>query len=558
MSEQLPILIYQDAEKAVDVRLDEGQETVWLTQRQMSEVFDVKPQNITIHLKNIYAEEELVEEGTCKEFLQVQIEGGRKVKRARLHYNLDAIISVGYRVNSRRAVRFRQWATRVLRDHLAQGWTLHQQRFEANARELEAAMAGVDRSIWTDRMLAALDNGVKGRKWFSLIDKVHRSSTLASAWLQVYRNQGAAGVDRQSVSRFAAQSGRHLEELQADLAAGRYRPQAVRRIEIPKGDGKTRPLAIPTVKDRIVQAAVKRVIEPILEHEFLPMSYGFRPGRGCKDALRAVDDGLKAGMTWGVDADLQGYFDSIPHDRLMSRVEERLSDGRLLSLLRAWLTQDIVSEMNCWSPTAGAPQGAIISPLLANLYLHPLDQEMTQRGYRMVRYADDFVILCYSEQEARQALAHVQDWVMTNGLTLHPDKPHIGDCRQRGEGFDFLGYRFEAGKRWVRRKSLRAFKDKVRSKTRRTEGKSLRQIIASLNPLLRGWFGYLRHAYRTTFRPLDGFIRRRLRAILRKQEKRPGRGNTGTDTRRWPNRFFAAAGLFTLAEAWQQASQSRC
>ncbi|WP_084173532.1 group II intron reverse transcriptase/maturase [Modicisalibacter zincidurans] len=439
MSEQLPILIYQDAEKAVDVRLDEGQETVWLTQRQMSEVFDVKPQNITIHLKNIYAEEELVEEGTCKEFLQVQIEGGRKVKRARLHYNLDAIISVGYRVNSRRAVRFRQWATRVLRDHLTQGWTLHQQRFEANARELEAAMAGGDRSIWTDRMLAALDNGVKGRKWFSLIDKVHRSSTLASAWLQVYRNQGAAGVDRQSVSRFAAQSGRHLEELQADLAAGRYRPQAVRRIEIPKGGGKTRPLGIPTVKDRIVQAALKRVIEPILEHEFLPMSYGFRPGRGCKDALRAVDDGLKAGMTWGVDADWLGFSDSIPHDRLMSRVEERLSDGRLLSLLRTWLTQDIVSEMNCWSPTAGAPQGAIISPLLANLYLHPLDQEMTQRGYRMVRYADDFVILCYSEQEARQALAHVQDWVMTNGLTLHPDKPHIGDCRQRGEGFDFLG-----------------------------------------------------------------------------------------------------------------------
>ena len=400
-------------------------------------------------------------------------------------------------------------------------------------------MAGVDRSIWTDRMLAALDNGVKGRKWFSLIDKVYRSSTLVSAWLQVYRNQGAAGVDRQSVSRFSSQAERYLEELQADLTTGRYRPQAVRRVEIPKGNGKTRPLGIPTVKDRVVQAAVKRVIEPIFEHEFLPMSYGFRPGRGCKDALRDVDDALKAGMTWVVDADLQGYFDSIPHDRLMTRVEERISDGQLLALLRSWLTQDIVSEMARWSPTEGSPQGAIISPLLANVYLHPLDQEMTQRGYRMVRYADDFVILCYSEREAHQALSHVREWVAANGLTLHPDKTHVGDCRQRGQGFDFLGYRFEAGKRWVRRKSLKAFKDKVRSKTRRTEGKSLRQVIASLNPMLKGWFGYFQHAYWTTFRPLDGFIRRRLRAMLRKQEKRPGQGRGLSDQRRWPNTFFA-------------------
>ncbi len=406
-------------------------------------------------------------------------------------------------------------------------------------------------------MLAALANGVKGRKWFSLIDKVYRSSTLVSAWLQVYRNQGAAGVDRQSVSRFAAQAERYLEELQADLAAGRYRPQAVRRVEIPKGNGKMRPLGIPTVKDRIVQAAVKRVIEPIFEHEFLPMSYGFRPGRGCKDALRDVDDALKAGMTWVVDADLQGYFDSIPHDRLMARVEERISDGRLLALLRSWLSQDIVSDMSRWTPTSGTPQGAIISPLLANLYLHPLDQAMTQHGYRMVRYADDFVILCHSEQEARQALAHVQEWVTTNGLTLHPDKTHIGDCRQQGQGFDFLGYRFEAGKRWVRKKSLKAFKDKVRSRTRRTEGKSLRQVIALLNPMLRGWFGYFRHAYRTTFRLLDGFIRRRLRAMLRKQEKRPGQGRGRCDQQRWPNTFFATAGLFTLAGAWWHASQSR-
>ena len=419
-------------------------------------------------------------------------------------------------------------------------------------------VVGADRLIWTDRMLAALDNGVKGRKWFSLIDKVYRASTLNSAWLQVKRNRGAAGVDRQSVSRFASQAERYLEELQAELATGRYCPQAVRRVEIPKGEGKTRPLGIPTIKDRIVQASVKRVIEPIFEHEFLPMSYGFRPGRGCKDALRDVDDALKAGLTWVVDADLQGYFDSIPHDRLMSHVEERISDGRLLSLIRAWLTQDIVSEMERWSPTAGSPQGAIISPLLANVYLHPLDQAMTQRGYRLVRYADDFVILCHSEREAHQALAHVRDWVEANGLALHPDKTHVGDCRQQGQGFDFLGYRFESGGRWVRRKSLKALKDRVRSQTRRTEGRSLRQVIASLNPMLRGWFGYFRHADRTTFRRLDGFIRRRLRAMLRKQEKRPGRGITLSDTRRWPNRFFATAGLFTMAEAWRLASQSRC
>lgn len=419
------------------------------------------------------------------------------------------------------------------------------------------SLVGIDRSIWTDRMLAALDNGVKGRKWFSLIDKVYRSSTLVGAWLQVYRNHGAAGIDQQSVTRFAAQAERHLEELQADLKAGRYRPQAVRRVEIPKGNGKTRPLGIPTVKDRVVQAAVKRVIEPIFEHDFLPMSYGFRPGRGCKDALRDVDEALKAGKTWVVDADLQGYFDSIPHDRLMARVEERISDGRLLALLRSWLTQDIVSEMGRWSPTTGTPQGAIISPLLANLYLHPLDEEMTRLGYRMVRYADDFVILCHSEQEAQRALARVREWVAANGLTLHPDKTHVGDCRQPGQGFEFLGYRFEAGRRWVRRKSLKAFKDKVRGKTRRTEGKSLRQVIASLNPLLRGWFGYFQHAYRTTFDALDKLIRRRLRAMLRKQEKRPGRGRTFADQQRWPIKFFATAGLFTLADAWRQASQPR-
>ena len=277
---------------------------------------------------------------------------------------------------------------------------------EVSARAIQAESAPtqwdwVDRTVWTERMLAALGNGVKGNKWFSLIDKVYRPGTLQAAWEQVKANRGAAGIDRQSIEGFAANTGRYLNELAKELEEGRYRPQAVRRVEIPKAGGKTRPLGIPTVKDRIVQTAVKRVIEPIFEKEFLPMSYGFRPGRGCKDALREVDKYLKEGHVHVVDADLQGYFDSIPHPLLKERIEERISDGRLLELLAGWLRQDIVKGLERWTPTGGTPQGAVISPLLANLYLHQLNERMAKLGYRMVRYADDFVVLCPSGTGAR-------------------------------------------------------------------------------------------------------------------------------------------------------------
>jgi RNA-directed DNA polymerase len=415
----------------------------------------------------------------------------------------------------------------------------------------------VDRTIWTERMLAALGNGVKGNKWFSLIDKVYRPSTLQAAWEQVKANRGAAGIDKQSIEGFAAHSERYLNELAKDLEEGRYQAQAVRRVEIPKAGGKTRPLGIPTVKDRIVQTAVKRVIEPIFEHEFLPMSYGFRPGRGCKDALREVDGYLKEGNTHVVDADLKGYFDSIPHRLLEERIFERISDGRLLELLAGWLRQDIVKELEKWTPVAGTPQGAVISPLLANLYLHPLDEIMVRQGYRMVRYADDFVILCKSAEQAQTALDEVKAWVEANGLTLHPDKTHVGDCRQEGQGFEFLGYRFEAGKRLVRKKSLQGFKDKIREKTRRNRGESLARIIADLTPMIRGWYGYFKHAGSWIFPRLDGYIRRRLRALLRKQEKRPGIGKCHADHKRWPNAYFATLGLFTMTEARMSASQSR-
>lgn len=415
----------------------------------------------------------------------------------------------------------------------------------------------VEALVWTERMVSALVNGVKGGRWFSLIDKVWAPATLALAWTKVRANKGAAGVDGQSVEKFAANPERYLGELSAALKDGSYRPQPVRRVDIPKGDGGTRPLGIPAVKDRIVQTATKLVIEPIFETSFAEGSYGFRPGRGCHDALREVDRLLKEGFTFVVDADLKGYFDSIPHDRLMERVEERVSDGRLLDLLRGWLKADVLKDVERWTPTAGAPQGAVISPLLANIYLHPLDERMAALGYRMVRYADDFVVLCRNPGEAAAALAETRQWVADNGLVLHPDKTHVGDCRQPGEGFDFLGYRFEAGRRWVRKKSLTRFRDTIRDKTGRTRGDSLACIIADLNPRLRGWFGYFKHACRYEFVTLDGFVRRRLRAVLRKQEKRPGVGRTPLDHRRWPNAFFATAGLFALNTAWQTARYSR-
>lgn len=415
----------------------------------------------------------------------------------------------------------------------------------------------VEASIWTERMLAALENGVKGGKWFSLIDKVVRPETLRGAWQKVSENKGSAGVDGQSVEIFGRRPAVYLQEIEDALKSGSYQPQPVRRVEIPKGPGKTRPLGIPAVKDRIVQTALKMVIEPIFENEFLDSSYGFRPGCGCKDALREVDSLIKLGCTHVVDADLASYFDTIPHDRMMDLVEGRISDGRVLDIIRGYLRQDIVRGMERWTPAGGTPQGAVISPLLANLYLHPLDVRMRDAGYRMVRYADDFVVLCPSAEQAYAALALIRAWVSENGLTLHPDKTHVGDCRIKGQGFEFLGYRFEEGTRRVRKKSLMALRERIRGKTRRTCGESLQSVIESLNSTLKGWFNYFKHANRKEFGHIDGFTRRRLRSILRKQEKRPGFGRCHADHIRWPNAFFAEQGLFTMKEAHELASQPR-
>jgi RNA-directed DNA polymerase len=427
----------------------------------------------------------------------------------------------------------------------------------AHDAEAPPPLAGAEAAVWTERMLSALVNGVKGGKWFSLMDKVFAPGTLALAWAKVRANKGAAGVDGQSIKRFAAKADLYLSELSAALREGTYRPQPVKRVDIPKSDGRTRPLGIPTVKDRIVQQAVRLVIEPIFEHGFADGSYGFRPRRGCHDALREVDELIRDGYTFVVDADLKSYFDTIPHDRLVARIEEHIIDGGVLDLIRCWLKADILKGLDRWTPTAGSPQGAVISPLLANIYLDPLDKLMAARDYRMVRYADDFVILCRTREAAGAALDEVRAWVQANGLTLHPEKTHVGDCRVPGQGFEFLGYRFEAGRRNVRKKSLDKLKDTIRERTRRTRGDSLDVVIADLNRVLRGWFGYFRLAQSRTFIDLDKLIRRRLRALLRKQEKRPGIGRTVDDQKRWPNAYFADAGLFALYPAWRTARQSR-
>jgi RNA-directed DNA polymerase len=412
----------------------------------------------------------------------------------------------------------------------------------------------VEPTIWTKRMLTALEQGVRGGQWFSLIDKVHPERTLHAAFSQVAANKGAAGVDHVTVKMFADRLEANLKKLSEELRSGHYRPQQIRRHSIPKpGSKELRPLGIPTVRDRVVQTAALMALEPIFEHDFAEHSYGFRPRRGCKDALRRVDELLKAGHTYVVDADLKRYFDTIPHDRLMALVGQKVSDGRVLSLLASFLKQGVLDGLREWTPEEGSPQGGCISPLLSNIYLNPLDHLMAEQGFEMVRYADDFVIMCRSPEEAARALVVVQQWTAEAGLKLHPEKTKIVDATVAR--FDFLGYRLKRGLRLPRPKSMQKFKDAIRTKTKRTSGKSLPAIILDLTPAMRGWFEYFKHSPKTTFRALDGWIRMRLRSILRRRLGRKGRGR-GTDHQRWPNAFFAKHGLYSLTAARAVVGQS--
>lgn len=404
----------------------------------------------------------------------------------------------------------------------------------------------VEHTVWTQRMLTRLEQSEPTTKWFRLWDKVWAASNLLHSFYAVWRKDGAPGVDGQTVAQFDEHHGQEIAVLAEELRSGRYRAQPARRVWIPKpGTNEQRPLGIPVVRDRVVQAALKHVLEPIFEQDFAQHSYGFRPGRSTQQAVTRVEELLNSGHIWCVDADLKSYFDTIPHDRLLRLIKERVADGPVVQLLEQYLKAGVMETVKDWQPTdCGSPQGAVISPLLANVYLTPLDHDVARRGWEMVRYADDFVVLCRNRQEAQGVMAQLEAWTTEAGLTLHPTKTRI--VHAITEGFDFLGWTFKAGKKWPRKKSLHKLQDKLRPLTKRTSGVSLGVLIAKMNPTLRGWRAYFHSSHPTGLRGPDGWLRRRLRALLRKREKRPGYGLSKADSQRWPNRWFAEQGLYSL------------
>lgn len=401
-------------------------------------------------------------------------------------------------------------------------------------------------AVWTERMLDTLERGIKGGQWYSLMDKVWNEKHLLLAAESVIRKDGAPGVDGQSCELLEAHASETVAELARLLKAERYEPRPVKRVWIEKlGTKEKRPLGVPTVRDRVVETALLYVMEPIFEGDFAEHSYGFRPGRNAQSAIARVEALLAQGRVWVVDADLKGYFESIPQDKLLKAVGKKIADGGVLRLLKKYLQQGVLESGKDWQPTEqGTPQGAVISPLLANIYLDALDHLMAGRGREMIRYADDFIILCHSRAEAEEALAEVAVWVKEAGLVLHPSKTRIVDASQTG-GFDFLGWHFERGWKWPREKSVTRFKEVLRQQTSRTHGASLPMIIGRLNRRLQGWGRYFAGGNGSLYATLDQWLRMRLRSILRKREGRKGRGR-GLDHQRYPNACFAELGLISL------------
>lgn len=415
---------------------------------------------------------------------------------------------------------------------------------------------GLQRKLW------AAAKRSPNRRFHALYDRIFRGDVLEEAWRRVRANRGAAGIDQvtlAAVEEYGAE--RLLAELQRDLREGTYRPAPARRVDIPKPDGGKRPLGIPTVRDRVAQQAARLVLEPIFEADFLPSSFGFRPKRSATEACEELRKGFIAGHVWAFEADIRDCFGQIDHRILMDRLGERISDRRVLKLCRKWLAAGVMEEGGHRQTVAGTPQGGVISPLLANVYLHALDRSFASGPGKLVRYADDFVVLCRSEAEARAAERKASEVLAALGLGLHPDKTKVVDLREGREGLDFLGWHFRAKAsgtlmergirryylhRWPAARSMKRIREKVRAKTgrNRTGVADIRVVIAELNPLLRGWGGYFRTGNSAVkFNQVDSYVWRRLGGLMR---KRHGRNLRPGQAEAWRDEWFWGLGLHRL------------